>query len=335
MFRGLLQEYRPMTGGQARAFWLAKPGVGEIRAEPLPEARAGDVVVRTLFTGISRGTETLVFGGRVPAEEYDRMRAPFQAGDFPAPVKYGYCNVGVVERGPEALLGHRVFCLYPHQTRYVVPASAVHALPDGVPAERAVLAANLETALNGLWDAAPRLGDRVGVIGAGVVGCLAAWLAARAGCEVQLIDVDARKQTAAAALGVAFSLPAAAVRDVDVVLHASGDPAGLATALDLAGLEATVVELSWYGTRRAEVPLGGAFHSRRLTIKASQVGAVAAAQRARWSHARRMRLVLDLLRAPELDALLTGESDFDELPAVLAHLAAGHGYTLCHRIRFS
>jgi threonine dehydrogenase-like Zn-dependent dehydrogenase len=228
-----------------------------------------------------------------------------------------------------------VFCLYPHQTRYVVPAAAVHALPDDVPPERAVLAANLETAVNGVWDAAPGLGDRVAVIGAGVVGSLAAWLAARAGCEVQLIDIDARKQAVAAALSVAFATPAAATREADVVIHASGAPAGLATALELAGFEATVTELSWYGTRRAELPLGGAFHSRRLTIKSSQVGTVAARQRARWTYARRMQLVLELLRAPVLDALLTGESPFEELPAVLAHLAAGHGYTLCHRIRFS
>jgi 2-desacetyl-2-hydroxyethyl bacteriochlorophyllide A dehydrogenase len=333
MFTDLLQEYRPMTG-EARAFWLAEPGVGEIRAEALPEPRADEVLVRTLYTGISRGTETLVFAGRVPPEEHARMRAPFQAGEFPAPVKYGYCNVGVVERGPAALVGRRVFCLYPHQTRYVVPSSAVTALPAEVPSERAVLAANLETAVNGLWDAAPRLGDRVAVIGAGVVGCLAAWLAARAGCKVQLIDVDARKRAAAAALGVEFAAPADAARDVDVAIHASGAAAGLATALELAGFEATVVELSWYGSSRPEVPLGGAFHSRRLTIKSSQVGSVASAQRARWTFARRMGLVLELLRDDALDALLTGESAFEDLPAVLARLCADRGYTLCHRIRF-
>jgi threonine dehydrogenase-like Zn-dependent dehydrogenase len=203
-----------------------------------------------------------------------------------------------------------------------------------VPPERAVLAANLETAVNGLWDAAPRLGDRVAVIGAGAVGTLAAWLAARAGCAVQLIDIDERKHAVATALGIAFATPAAAARDADVVIHASGAPAGLATALELAGFEATVTELSWYGTHAPAVPLGGAFHSRRLTIQASQVGAVATQQRARWSYARRMQLVLELLRAPVLDALLTGESTFEELPTALAQLAAGRGYTLCHRIRF-
>jgi NADPH:quinone reductase-like Zn-dependent oxidoreductase len=318
---------------EARAFWIAEPGRGEIRAETLRAPQAGEALVRTLFTAVSRGTEALVFNGKVPRSEHARMRAPFQDGDFPAPVKYGYANVGVVEQGPANLSGRRVFCLYPHQTRYVVPVGALHALPDDLPPQRAVLAANLETAVNALWDAAPRVGDRVTVVGAGTVGCLAAWLAARiAGAEVELVDVDERKAAAARALGVAFRDPPAARGDADVVLHASGSAAGLGSALGIAGFEATVVELSWYGDETPAVGLGGAFHSRRLTLKSSQVGFVARDQRARWSHARRMELVLRLLANAELDALITGESRFDELPDVLARLAAPPGYTLTQRI---
>jgi threonine dehydrogenase-like Zn-dependent dehydrogenase len=318
---------------QARAFWITAPNKGEIRTEALPPLAADEALVRTLYTGISRGTETLVFGGRVPASEHARMRAPFQAGEFPAPVKYGYCNVGAVEAGPAHLRGRNVFCLHPHQTRYVVPAAALTPLPDGVPPGRAVLAANLETAVNGLWDAAPRVGDRVAVIGAGTVGCLVAWLASRiAGCAVELVDVDARKARAADALGVAFRAPEQATRDVDVAVHTSGSESGLATALALAGFEATVLEMSWYGSAAPKVPLGEAFHSRRLTLKSSQVGGIAAAQRARWTYARRMALVLELLAHTELDALISGESRFDELPAVLAQLATAPGYTLTHRI---
>jgi threonine dehydrogenase-like Zn-dependent dehydrogenase len=318
---------------QARAFWITAPNRGEIRVEALPSPTAEQALVRTLYTGISRGTETLVFGGHVPPSEHARMRAPFQTGDFPAPVKYGYCNVGVVEQGPATLRGRNVFCLYPHQTRYVVPAAALTPLPDDVPAGRAVLAANLETAVNGLWDAAPRVGDRVAVVGAGTVGCLVAWLASRiGGCEVQLIDIDARKSKAAAALGVPFRAPENAARDVDVAVHTSGSAAGLATALAIAGFEATVLEMSWYGSAAPAVPLGEAFHSRRLTLKSSQVGSIANAQRARWSHERRMALVLRLLAHAELDALISGESGFDELPALLAQLAAAPGYTLTHRI---
>jgi threonine dehydrogenase-like Zn-dependent dehydrogenase len=317
------------TMGDAQAFWVTAPGRGEIRAVRLPAARDGDAVVRTLYSGISRGTESLVYAGRVPPSEYARMRAPFQDGEFPAPVKYGYASVGVVEDGPAALRGRAVFCLYPHQTRYVVPAEALYPLPDGLPPARAVLAANLETAINGLWDGAPRLGDRIAVVGGGAVGCLVAWLAARVpGCRVQLIDVNPARATVAAALGVPFGAPAQALGEADLVVHASGAPDGLATALQLAGPEATVVELSWFGDREVALPLGGAFHARRLTLRSSQVGTLPPAQRPRWTHRRRLELALALLRDPALDALISGESAFAALPATMAGLVDA----LCHRI---
>ena len=319
----------------ARAFWVAEPGRGEIRDEELPAPAADDVIVRTRFSGISRGTESLVFCGRVPQTEWIRMRAPFQAGDFPGPVKYGYCNVGIVEQGPESMQGREVFVLYPHQTRYVVPAAAAHPLPEGVPPGRAVLAANLETAVNGLWDARPHLGDRITVIGAGTVGCLVAWLAARVpGCTVQLVDVNPARANVAHALGVAFVEPLQAAADADLVIHASGSPDGLALALRLAGDEATVVEMSWYGDRVVPLELGAAFHARRLSIVSSQVGRIAPAQRTRWDYRRRMQLALTLLREPALDALISGESAFESLPQLMTDLTATPGNVLCHRIRY-
>ncbi len=321
---------------EARALWITGPGEAEIRDVIVSDPGVGEVLVRTTYTAISRGTETLVFDGAVPPSEYQRMRAPFQTGDFPAPVKYGYINVGVVEEGNAALVGRSVFCLYPHQTRYVVPETAVHLLPEQLPPQRAVLAANLEAVVNGLWDAAPRAGDRITVVGAGTLGCLAAWLAARfPACEVELVDIDAAKAQPAGALGVTFKSPAEATPAADLVIHASGTGEGLATALRLAGFEATVLELSWYGDRRVTVPLGEAFHSQRLTLKSSQVGAVADAQRARWTPRRRMALVLRLLADARLDALITGESRFQELPTVLATLSAQPGGTLCHRILYT
>lgn len=325
-----------MTAAWAEACWLVEPGRAELRLETLPEPSAGQVRVRTLHSGISRGTETLVYRGEVPASEFERMRAPFQSGDFPGPVKYGYCNVGTVEAGPSELVGRAVFCLYPHQTRYVVPADAVHVLPDGVPPARAVLAAQLETAINALWDAAPRLGDRISVVGGGTVGLLVAWLAgSMPGCEVQVVDTQAARREMADHLGVSFALPEAARDDADLVIHASGRAEGLATALRLAAFEATVLELSWYGQREVNVALGGAFHSRRLQLKSSQVGQVAAAQRSRWSHRRRLALSLSLLTAPALDALITDAAPFSDLPAVLARLAACTAdATLCHRIDY-
>jgi len=319
----------------SRACWIVAPGHAEIRDEPLAALHGDDVQVRTLHSSISRGTEMLVFRGLVPASEMERMRAPYQVGDFPGPVKYGYANVGVVEAGPPDLLGQSVFCLYPHQSRYRVSAQSVCRIPDGVPPGRAVLAANMETAVNALWDAAPLVGDRVAVVGAGVVGLLVAWLASRvAGCEVQVIDTYAPRRAVAEKLGLAFASPQAAYGEADVVIHASGHADGLTTALRLAAFEATVLEMSWYGQQAVTLPLGEAFHSRRLVIKSSQVGHIATAQRARWSHARRMALALSLLREPALDALITDCAPFDGLPAVLNGLAAGAPDTLCQRIDY-
>lgn len=321
------------------AFWTAAPGRGEIRALELAPLRAGQVKVRALFSAISRGTESLVFSGNVPESEFGRMRAPFQEGDFPAPVKYGYANVGVVEAAHDdvgrALIGLPVFCLFPHQCHYVVPVEAVVPLPDGVPAARAVLAANMETAVNALWDAGPAVGDRIAVIGGGVVGSLVAWLCSRMpGTRVELIDVNPARSALANALGVNFRLPAAATPDCDLVFHASGNPAGLRQALDLAGQEATVIEMSWFGRQEVSLPLGAAFHARRLTLRSSQVGHVPPLRAPRWAYRQRMTLALSLLADERLDALISGESDFFELPALMPHLVGEPGATLCHRIRY-
>jgi threonine dehydrogenase-like Zn-dependent dehydrogenase len=324
-----------MASDEARAFWIAAPGRGELRTERLPAPAADEVVVRALYSGISRGTESLVFQGRVPSSERRRMAAPFQAGEFPAPVKYGYANVGTIEHGPRELRGRTAFTLYPHQTRYVVPAGAVHLVPSEVPAARAVLAANLETAINGVWDAAVQAGDRVAVIGGGTVGSLVAWIAGRIpGCAVELVDVNPARGPIARALGVRFAVPEAASSGADVVVHASGSPAGLQLALRLAGFEATIVEMSWYGDQAVAAPLGEAFHARRLTLKSSQVGSVAASQRARWDGSRRMQLALSMLSDPALDVLITGESAFDDLPRVMAQLASEPGNAIFHRIKY-
>jgi len=320
---------------RARALWFVPPGRTEIREADLPEPGPDDVLVRTLYTAVSRGTESLVLQGRVPAGLRATMRAPFQEGDLPGPVKYGYLNVGVVEHGPAALAGRTVFCLYPHQTRYVVPAAAVLPVPDGVPAARAVLGGTMETAVNALWDAPPLVGDRITVVGGGMVGACVAALAARTpGADVQLVDVDPARADLARRLGARFALPPDADGDRDLVVHASASSAGLARALELAAPEATVLELSWYGDRPVTVPLGEVFHPRRLVVRSSQVGAVAPARRDRRTFTDRLALALDLLADPALDALITGESAFDELPEVLPRLADGSLAALCHRVRY-
>jgi 2-desacetyl-2-hydroxyethyl bacteriochlorophyllide A dehydrogenase len=318
-----------------RAYWATGPLAGELRSVALRRPGPDEVLVATQFSGISRGTEALVAAGEVPASERERMRCPFQEGEFPFPVKYGYSAVGVVEDGPAELCGREVFCLHPHQERFVVPVAAVTPLPDGVPPGRAVLAANTETALNALWDGQVLPGDCVVVVGAGVVGSLVAFLASRIpGCAVTLVDIDERKRALAAALGVGFSAPPSAPREADLVIEASGRADALAGALELAGFEATVLALGWYGTAAASLPLGEAFHSRRLRLVSSQVGHVAGRQRARWSHERRRVKALQLLRDPVLDRLIDGESAFDELPTVLPRLARDPRGVLCRRIRY-
>ena len=285
---------------------------------------------------MSRGTEALVFRGEVPPSQYQVMRAPFQEGEFPGPVKYGYCSVGEVVEGPDDLVGRAVFCLYPHQDIYVVPVAAVMPLPDQLPAGRAVLAANMETAIGAVWDARPLVGDRVVVIGAGVIGLLIGWLCRRmAGVDVAVVDINPARESVARELDLPFLAVPPGEAAADVVIHASGQPEGLRSALAVAGVEATVVEVSWYGTRSVPLPLGEAFHARRLTIRSSQVGLLNPLQAPRWTRARRRALALDLLRDDRFDALITGESVFEDLPGVIARLSAEPGDTLCHRIRYS
>lgn len=320
----------------ALAYWVIGRNQGELRGERLPAPAADDVLVTSLFGAISRGTEALVHRGAVPESQQAIMRAPFQEGDFPWPVKYGYSNVGRVEEGPDALRGQKVFSLFPHQDAYVLPADAVLAVPGDVPPERAVLAANMETAVNALWDGSPALGDRVAVIGGGLVGTLTAYLAAGvSGSRVDLAEPDVEKHAAIDALDLKALHPSEMASDYDVVFHASGNPQGLREALRLAAFEARIVEISWYGDQQVSLPLGEAFHARRLTIRSSQVGHVAPSHRSRWSRKRRLALALSLLTDPRLDALVTGECAFDDLPKHLPELLRSARGTFCERIRYT
>jgi threonine dehydrogenase-like Zn-dependent dehydrogenase len=317
----------------AQALWYVAKARGELRDEPAVKPAAGEVRVRARFGALSRGTERLVFEGRVPESEYERMRAPFMAGAFAFPVKYGYATVGTVEEGPGR--GRNVFVLHPHQSEFVVPHQAAVLVPDGVPAQRAVLAANMETALNAVWDGAPGPADRIAVVGGGVVGLLVARLCARMpGADVTVVDLAPSRAPLAQAMGARFAAPTDAPVNCDVVFHASASAAGLATSLRLAGDESAVVELSWYGAGDVAAPLGEAFHSRRLRLIASQVGQVAASHRPRWTHQQRLAAALSLLEDPALDALLAPPVDFADLPARLPALLAADADARCPLIRY-
>ncbi len=319
----------------ARALWYAREGVVELRNARLDPPARGEARVRTLFSGISRGTERLVFEGRIGQSEWERMRAPQQEGTFPFPVKYGYCATGIVEDGPADLMGRPVFCLYPHQDFFNVPVGALAPIPDRVPPRRATLAANMETALNAVWDSGAGPGDRIVVVGAGIVGLLVASLAARLpGAVVTAVDRDQSRREVAESLGAGFALPAHAPADADVVFHASASAEGLDCAIARAGLEATIVEISWYGAKPVQVNLGGAFHSRRLKLVSSQVGLVSPARRPRWNFARRMETALRLLADPALDALVAEEIAFEDAPRELPRIFAPGAHGLAPVIRY-
>ena len=322
-----------MSDRATDALWYVGAGRAEIRNEQLAEPGPGEVRVRALFSAISRGTERLVLTGRVPPSEFERMRVPFMGGNFPFPVKYGYATVGRVESGPAGLHGRLVFALHPHQSVFNIPADAVIPIPDVVPPGRAVLAANMETALNAMWDARPAAADRIAVVGAGVVGSMVAWLCGQLpGARVTLIDVEPSRRELAQALGVSFASPHNAPGECDLVVHASATAAGLAVAIDLAGEEATVLEMSWYGADEVSVPLGGAFHSRRLKLVSSQVGRVAPSHRPRWSFGRRLAAALDLLADARLDALIAPAIKFHDLPRRLPDLLAPKSGVLCQLV---
>jgi len=328
-------EHSHAGAGHATAYWTVGRGKGELRDEELPEPKANEALVRTLYSGISKGTELLVHEGHVPKSVAGTMRAPHQEGDFPSPVKYGYLSVGVVEQGPEDWQGKKVFCLHPHQDRYVVPLSDLTRIPDGVPPRRAVLTGMVETALNALWEAGPRLGDRIAVVGAGLLGgTLAALLRNFPLQRLELVDVDPAKEQTANALKIGFARPEEAKKDCDIVFHCSATSEGLRRSLQLAGDEARVIELSWFGDTPVNIPLGEDFHARRLSITASQVGVVARARRHRRSTAERLELAVGLLKDPAFDLFLSPDSSFTELPHTMEHLAEHGDGNSCHVVSY-
>jgi threonine dehydrogenase-like Zn-dependent dehydrogenase len=325
----------PPAALTASALWYVGPGQVELRPETLSLPGADQVLVATEFSGVSRGTERLVMAGKVGQSEWDRMRAPLQAGDFPFPVKYGYCATGLVEHGPPELVGRRVFVLAPHQTRFLAPAGMATPLPDGLPSRRATLAANMETALNAVWDSGAGPADKIVIVGGGIVGLLIAYIAAGLpGADVCVVDMATERGTIATSFGASFATPDACPADADVVFHATASAGGLSTAINACGFEGTVVEVSWFGDGATPVPLGGAFHSRRLKLVSSQVGHVSATRRVRWSYRRRLEAALALLQDDRLDALIAEEITFADAPKKLPGLLAPSAKGLAPIIRY-
>ena len=319
---------------EAQAYWVTESGHGELRPEAIPTPGPQEALVRTLYSGVSRGTERVVHEGRVPERVADLMHAPHQEGDFPGPVKYGYLSVGVVEQGPDAWIGKTVFSLHPHQDFYVVPTNQLTAIPEDVPARRAVLTGIVEVAINALWEAGPRLGDRVAVVGGGLVGGVLATILRKYPLgRLQLVDADADKRNLAEKLNINFALPDEAENDCDIVFHCSASNEGLKLSLQLAGDDSDVIELSWFADKEVTLPLGEDFHARRLTIRSSQVGAVALPRRHRRTNAQRLQLAAATLKDPVFDTFLSSECQFQNLPTSLVKLFERPG-GFCHVVAY-
>ncbi|RMG66652.1 MAG: dehydrogenase [Bacteroidetes bacterium] len=318
----------------AHACWHLDAQTSAIQPEPLPDLTAGQLRLRARYSLISAGTERLVARGEVPAEIAGDMGVPFMGGAFPFPIKYGYSLVAEIE-APAPQAGQLVHLLHPHQDRLQVPAGAVFPVPAGVPARRAVLASNLETALNALWDSGLSLGDRALVVGYGLIGALVARLLQRLpAVEVVVQEPDAHRRALAEAQGLAVQAGPGAQR-FDYAFHTSASAGGLQAAIDQTAFEGTIVEMSWYGTRSVPVALGGSFHSQRKRLISSQVSQLPAGRRGRWDYRRRKAAVFALLQDSAFDALLTDEVPFAGLPDFFQNLRQGTAGGFAWTVRYA
>ncbi|MGI9350414.1 MAG: zinc-dependent alcohol dehydrogenase [Rhizobiaceae bacterium] len=333
-----------VTGSRARRLTYPACGKGIIEYAQLIDIKDENVTLKTLYSGISKGTESLVFNGNVPESEWTRMQCPFMTGSFAFPITYGYacvCEVMECGKAVENLeLGDRVFILHPHQDLMCVPASACHKLPDIIPTKRGVLSANMETGLNSVWDAEISGKPACAVIGAGVVGLMTAHaLRETTGVSPIVLDVNPAKEKIISKLGFNFANPSRHtdlnLPEFEFLFHTSASSEGLQTAIDLAGFEARIVELSWYGEKPVSLLLGGAFHSKRLRIIASQVGSIAPAMRAELDQSERIKQAMALLDDPRLDSLLETEIEFSEVPDHLHDLLGPQSDILCQVIRYT
>ena len=305
---------------KARALWHTSASQSQIKEVELSANPA--CVVKSLYSLISTGTERLVSRGQVPHALYASMKVPYMEGEFSFPVKYGYSLVGEVQEGPEEILGKKVHLLHPHQDYCRVQASELTVLPGEVPPLRATLASNLETALNSIWDSGVSVGDRVLVVGFGIIGSLTArLLQSIAGVEVWVYDLDAQRSELASASG--FHIVDRMLYDFDIAFHCSSSSKGLQSCIDHIGFEGKVMEMSWYGEQAVELQLGGSFHQQRKQIISSQVSSIPSNHRARWDFNRRKAVVMELLKNPAYDQHLGEQVPFDKVPALFGNIRKG------------
>jgi 2-desacetyl-2-hydroxyethyl bacteriochlorophyllide A dehydrogenase len=305
----------------AAAVWFPRARSVELRTEELSEPGPDEVRVRAALSAISHGTEMLVYRGEVDADL--ALDLPTLVGGYGFPLKYGYASVGhAIAVGPDVRgvrEGDLVFALHPHQDEYVVPQSLVRPLPRGIAPEQGVFLANIETAINVVLDAKPRLGEVVAVFGQGVVGLLVTQLLRRSGTRVVAVEPSPLRRSFAERCGAEAAIAPgdrALVREftsgrgADIAIEASGSPSALQEAIDCVAPEGTVVVCSWYGDKPVPLVLGGNFHRGRVRVISSQVGRIDPSLAPRWDRERRMELATELLGDLVLADLITHRIPF-------------------------
>lgn len=309
---------------QSKSLWFKNQFHAVMETEMLPvlppNKKKNSCLIKTLFTAISPGTEYLVYSGGVPKKLYVEMRCPYMGGDFSFPIKYGYSLVGQVLDGPTSLKGKLIHTLHPHQDYARISAEDVYVIPDGISPQRATLASNMETALNAIWDSGVNIGDKVLIVGFGIIGSLIARiLSFIPQVEVDVLDVQPAKITLIEQLG--FSIyKEEKEKKYDLAFHTSGSGPGLQTSINNVGLEGKIIETSWYGDKEVNLCLGETFHSQRKLIISSQVSHLPACKSARWDYKRRKEVVFQLLLHPEFDAHITHTIAFHNLPKLFQSL---------------
>ena len=304
---------------KAHGLWFLGANQFSIREETLRSPSTPYCVVKSICSGISQGTEQLVYSEAVPESIQHQMRCPYMGGDFPFPIKYGYSLVGEVVEGPENIVGRNVHMLHPHQDYGCVHPRDIYLLDDGILPEKAILASNMETAVNAVWDSQVTLGDRVLVVGFGNVGSLVARiLSLSMGVEMFVTDTSALKRSMAQKMGFNVCEISQLKEEFDISFNVSASADGLQTAIDAVGYEGKIIELSWYGNRAVSLQLGGDFHIQRKTIISSQVSHIPSHRLARWDTIRRKKLVFSLLKQPEFEEHVTHNLRFSELPRILS-----------------
>jgi 2-desacetyl-2-hydroxyethyl bacteriochlorophyllide A dehydrogenase len=295
-----------------RSLYFTAPHTIDVREEPLPALAAGQVLAQTLCSAISPGTEMLVYRGQVPTEMAVDETIAALGGQFRFPLKYGYSAVGrVLELGPgvdSAWQGRTVFAFNPHESHVIADIAQLFPLPDDVDAETALFLPNMETAVNFLLDGAPLIGERVAVLGQGVVGLLTTALLARCPlANLTTFDHYPLRRETSLALGahVSLSPESSPALQADLTYELSGSPAALDAAIALTGFDGRIVVGSWYGQKRAALDLGGRFHRSRIRLISSQVSTLTPALSGRWDKARRLQVAWAMLRAVRPGRLIT------------------------------